>query len=128
MIFAVLFNARVDIVNRQYRNTEVFPCEGQNSLVKIMNYPLMKLKRETKMIITKQKTRKYLELYSFDILKVYAGLTIKSEGKRAVATIVEYPIAIVESVKHSTAVRMHRLHRPRIRTETGIHGRGTRRT
>lgn len=56
------------------------------------------------------------------------GLTVESERKRSGTPIVEYPVAVVKSVKHSAAVRVHRLHRLRIRTEAWIHGRGTRRT
>lgn len=64
---------------------------------------------------------------SFIIRGERAGLTVKSERKRSGAPIVEYPIAIVESVKHPPTVRMHRVHRLRIRTKGWIHGRGTRR-
>ena len=55
-------------------------------------------------------------------------LTIESERKWSSTPIVEYAVAIVESVKHPATVRVHRMSRLRIRTKSWIHGWGTRRT
>lgn len=64
--------------------------------------------------------------YIITFLILCARLTIKSKRKRSDTPIVEYPVAIVESIKHPTAIRKHRLHR--LRTKGWIHGWRTHRT